>query len=64
MQDLLNAFKKREKLWFSVIVSKTGVDASEIEDGDLNKLFQVCFDRQGLVGLGSDNLGITKHAVQ
>ncbi len=39
-------FKSREKFWFDTIISKTGVDPGEVEEGDLNKLFEVCFSRQ------------------
>jgi len=39
LQKLQRAFKKRENLWFNIIVQNTGVDPGEIEDGDLNKLF-------------------------
>lgn len=65
LQEIENAYKKREKNLFDVVVQKTGVDASDVDDGDLLKLFQVCFSsgNKQLYSLGSDNLGINKHAV-
>lgn len=39
IQELQQSFSQREKLWFNVVIEKTGIDATGIAEGDLNKLF-------------------------
>jgi hypothetical protein len=38
--------KNREKFWFDMILSKTGVNPNEVEEGDIEKLLQVCFRKK------------------